>query len=124
MAKHEAVQSVERRYHRKRTISVPLLTLQDHPHLFVQILGTAAQRYVQGFVWSRDGTLPVVPVRDLETNTTHLLVVPAQLQAALMSVEAGYIGKCYELLVGQNAPGKRFGQLEAYEIETPEVIKT
>ena len=119
MAKQETVQIVQRRYTRRRTISVPLLTLQDHPHLYVQVLGAAAQRYVQGFVWSRDGTLPVVPVRELETNTTHLLVVPAQLQAAFMAVEGGYIGKCYELLVAEKLAGKRFGELEVYEIDPP-----
>src|SRR5713226_1540298 len=123
MAKFQVVATDKQRLIRKRSLSVPFINLTDKPHMFVKVLGAMMNRYVQGFVWSRDGTLPLVPVTDLDTNTTALLIVPATLAQAFMTMDGPYIGRSFELRFGPKWPGKCFGELEIYELEDASPVK-
>lgn len=104
---------------RRRSLSVPLMSLNHTPHAFVKVTGELREEHMPGLATKGDGTVTIVPVIDLETGEDKILLCLSMLTSALNHVPEGYVGKCFEVQVEAPRPGKSYKEIEVWEIDCP-----
>ena len=111
--------TTSRRFKRKRSLSVPFFSILHRTPLYVKILSAQEDRPAPGFAKSADGTIPVCSAVDLETGEEGMLIVPAVVQRAFERCPDSYVGKCFELVAGEermSGSGHTYRDVAVYEI--------
>lgn len=104
-------------YKRKREVTPQLLSLAHQNHLYVKVTGPMTRNKMEGLARSEDGTVPVLPVINLDTGETALLIVPTVLERILAEVDDP-TGLGYELEDRGIREGKNYRDVRVWEIET------
>lgn len=103
-------------YNRKQQVTVDLFSLVHTPHLFIEVTGRMYMLKAPGLAKSEDGTIPVLPVINLETGEAGALILPTMLVRVFD--EAGAIeGKKYELQDRGVLDGKDYRAVRVWEID-------
>ncbi len=63
-----------------------------------------------------DKKMTVAPIINLETGEAVTLIVSSVLKSALDRTTGGYVGKSFLILMGPKMPGKRYHQVELFEL--------
>ena len=103
-------------YTRKRDVTPQLFSLQHQPHLYVRIVGQPTRVKAGELARSEDGSIPVIPVVNLESGEEGMLILPTVLERVL--ADAGpLVGKQYEIEDRGIREGKNYRDVRVWEIE-------
>lgn len=96
--------------------SMSHLTVSEQGSIFVQIAGFTRDSQVMRAGGTSEANLPLLPVKNMMTGDDQLLIVPPEFRAILQKTQNA-IGRKYELCRGEAQPGKRYREVEVWEIE-------
>lgn len=96
--------------------SMSHLTVAEDRSIFVQVAGFTRDSAVMRAGGTSEATLPLLPVLNLETGENQLLIVPPEFRAILQKTQNA-MGRKYELSRGEAKPGRRYREVEVWEIE-------
>ncbi len=107
------------KYTRRRSLSVPLMSLKHSPHIHVKVVGEMRAEDMPGLTNAVDKQVTVVPVIDLDTGEDKILLCLAMLVSALRHVPDTYVGQCFEIQSNPPAPGKNYNTVDVWLIDCP-----
>ncbi len=64
--------------------------------------------------------MSVMSIVNLLSGENETMIVPTVLESALKRVPGGYVGKSFAAKQGPKAPGKRYFEIELYELDAGE----
>lgn len=103
-------------YSIKRRVTTPLYSLTHNGPLYFRVEGEVVTGGMSAGRTDKDKPMAVVPVVNLETGEEVALICPTVLESALMRTPGGYVGKPFYAIQGPRAPGKRYFQIELFEL--------
>lgn len=109
--------NVAKNYRLGQRITVPIHSLTHHGDIACLFLGEISTQAVKEDATSKDKPMAVALVRDLDTGHERTLIVPTVLEAALRRVPGGYKDKAFMVAQGPKMPGKRYYQIELFQLE-------
>jgi len=100
-----------------KKITSNLISLNHNPELCVRVTGEIVHQDSE--MSSQPGGKPMAlcEVTDLTTGEVGFLIVPTVLESALKRVGGGYIGKSFLIHKAPPLPGKRYMNVDVYELE-------
>lgn len=104
------------RFTRRRRLTEKLFSIAHVPVLHIEITGKMETRTMPALAKNEDGTVPLVPVVNLDDGEAGLLIVPAVLLGVLER-EVEYVGKKFELVRGEIVEGKNYRAVEVWELD-------
>ena len=99
-----------------RRVTVPLKLIQTGEEAYLRIEGELSGGEESHARKGFDKAMTVCPVIDLLTGESVTLIVSSVLESALKRVPGGYVGKSFYVMQGPKMPGKRYHQVEVFEL--------
>lgn len=103
-------------YKRKADLTPTLISLAHTTHLFVEILSEVERHAMPGIARSEDGTVPVVRIRDLQSNERGTLLCTTVLLSVFERMGT-ITGQRLEIHSSDPRPGKNYRDVRVWEIE-------
>jgi hypothetical protein len=101
----------------KRRVTVPLKLLQTGEQFTFRAEGEVSGGEEGSARKGFDKAMTILPCMNLEDGEFVSLIVPTVLESALKRVPGGYVGKSFCAIQGPKMPGKRYHQVELFELE-------
>lgn len=94
-----------------------LVSLTHETQLFFKPIGEIVRQESAKSAEAGGKPMSVLAIVNLETDEEQTMIVPTVLESALLRTPGGYVGKSFAAKQGPKAPGKRYFEIELYELD-------
>jgi len=104
-------------YQRTERLTMPIFSLAHQQHIFIHVVGEIHETLMPGLSSDPDKPVKMIRVVNLDTGEEGNLLVLSVLESALIREPNGYVGKDYEVITGEQQPGKDYRPVDIYRLE-------
>lgn len=107
-------------FKRTKQVTIDALSFKTRERAYVRFLGEMHKSEKADEADDKREPATVARVLNLEDGHEYRLICPALLVSAILEEGVEYVGHCFEINVSRDPkPGKRYKEVEVYEIECP-----
>lgn len=105
------------KFTRKKTLTLPILSMSHEEVAYVKITSAMYKSHDASEEEGDKKPMVLVQVINLESGEEMLLICHSLIEAVLNRDADAYVGKCYEIANAPKVKGKKYRNIDMYEIE-------
>lgn len=103
----------------KSRVTKPLVSMAHIQEFFCKVLSEMRESDMELETSGKKGKAQVIDVIDLSTGDEAILICNTIMQSSFAKLEGGIVGRCFLLKAGGIKEGKKYRQIDVYEIDEP-----